>query len=129
MELTLKTKIEASANDIYEAWLSSDGHTKMTGGKATVSNEIGSDYSAWDGYITGKNILLEKNKRIVQTWRSSEFEEKEVDSQIEVLLFEKNGFTELILNHTNIPEGGDHYQAGWENHYFQPMKAFFEKKS
>ena len=41
MEFTLKTKLKASAKEIYTAWLNSEGHTKMTGGAATVSDKIG----------------------------------------------------------------------------------------
>jgi len=127
MEFTLKAKIDATAEQIYRAWLSSDGHSDMTGGNATISNIIGESFSAWDGYIEGKNIELKSYKRIIQSWRTSEFEEHEEDSQIEVLLNEVDGQTELILIHTNVPESGEHYIKGWDNHYFQPMKKYFSK--
>ena len=127
MEFTLKTKIKATAEEIYSAWLNSEGHTKMTGGKATASDKIGDGFTAWDGYIEGKNISLEPNSRIVQSWRTSQFEEGETDSQIEVLLNEVGGETELTLIHRNVPESGDHYKKGWDEHYFQPMKAYFSK--
>ena len=125
MEFTLKTKIKASAKEIYTSWLSSEGHTKMTGGAATVSDTIGDRFTAWDGYIEGKNIALEPYKRIVQSWRTSQFEGKEEDSQIEILLNEADGETELTLIHSNVPESGEHYIQGWDDHYFQPMKDYF----
>ena len=125
MEFTLKTKIKATAKEIYTSWLNSEGHTKMTGGAATTSDVIGGNFTAWDGYIEGKNLALEPYERIVQSWRTSQFEESEEDSQIEVLLNEVDGQTELTLIHTNVPESGEHYKKGWENHYFQPMKTYF----
>lgn len=125
MEIILKTILNAAAKDIYKAWLSSDGHTKMTGGEATASNRVGDDFTAWDGYIQGKNLVLEENKRIVQSWRTSQFLENEPDSQIEVLLEEGDGVTELTLTHSNVPESGEHYRKGWDEHYFQPMKKYF----
>ena len=127
MEFTLKATIKATAEQIYNAWLSSDGHTNMTGGKATTSNKIGDSFTAWDGYIGGKNMELEPNKRILQSWRTAQFLENEVDSQIEVLLNEVDGQTELTLNHTNVPESGEHYIKGWGVHYFEPMKEYFSK--
>ncbi len=127
MEFTLKTKIDATAKQIYKAWLSSDGHTNMTGGTATISDIIGDNFTAWDGYIEGQNIELEPFNRILQSWRTSQFEEGEEDSQIEILLNEINGQTELTLIHTNVPESGEHYIKGWDNHYFQPMKNYFSK--
>ena len=126
MEFTLKTKIDASAKDIYSTWLDSDGHTKMTGGSATISDKIQDNFTAWDGYIEGKNLALEPYKKILQSWRTSQFEENEEDSQIEILLNEMDGQTELTLIHSNVPESGSHYVEGWENHYFQPMKAYFK---
>jgi len=128
MKFTIKMTINTSAKDIYDSWLSSDGHTKMTGGEATASKNIGDDFTAWDGYITGRNLELEENKRIIQSWRSSKFDEDDEDSQIEVILAENNGTTELTLHHTNLLEGEDHYKSGWEEHYFQPMKKYFESK-
>jgi len=127
MEFTIKTKIQTSAKKIYESWLSNEGHTNMTGGAATISDEIGSNFTAWDGYIEGKNIDLEPYKRILQSWRTSQFEEHEGDSQVEILLNEIDGLTELTLIHSNVPESGEHYKKGWNIHYFQPMNDYFSK--
>jgi len=126
MEFTLKTNIKAKAKQIYKAWLSTQGHTKMTGGTAFVSDKVGDTFTAWDGYIKGENLVLEPYTRIVQSWRASQFEESEEDSQIYITLNEKEGETKLTLTHSNVPESGEHYIKGWDEHYFKPMKAYFE---
>ena len=54
----------------------------MTGGKAKASKKVGAAFSAWDGYIVGKNIELVPGKRIVQSWRTSEFAADDPDSTI-----------------------------------------------
>jgi activator of HSP90 ATPase len=128
MEFTLKTTIKASAQEIYTAWLSSEGHTNMTGGEAETSDIVGANFTAWDGYITGQNIALDKNVKIKQSWRTSQFEPSEEDSIIDVILKEADDGTELTLIHTKVPESGEHYIEGWENHYFTPMKAYFLDK-
>ena len=125
MEFTVKTKFKATAKQMYSAWLSSDEHSKMTGGTASISDKIGADFTAWDGYLEGKNLNLEPFTRILQSWRTSEFNDNEKDSQIEILLNELDGETELTLIHTDVPETGEHYKKGWDDHYFQPMKAYF----
>ncbi len=127
MEFTLKTTINATQKEVYQTWLSSEGHSKMTGAEATISDQTGAQFSAWDGYIEGKNLKLEPYKRILQSWRTTQFEDQEEDSQIEILLKEQDGNTELTLIHTQLPESGEHYKKGWENHYFQPMKEYFTK--
>ena len=71
-------------------------------------------------------MTLEPYNKIIQSWRSSNFEDNEPDSQIEVTLTEGDGETELILKHTNVPSSGEHYIKGWDEHYFEPMKRYFE---
>jgi hypothetical protein len=51
---TLTATIPASPEEIYEAWLNSIGHSEVTGGEATMSDEVGAEVSAWDGYISRK---------------------------------------------------------------------------
>ena len=110
MEFTLKTRIKSKALRIYNSWLDSEEHSKMTGGKADCSDEPGAQFTAWDGYIKGRNVLLEPHHRIVQSWRTSQFLENEEDSQIEVLFREIEDETELTLIHTKLPDAGGHYK-------------------
>mgnify|MGYP001824704898 FL=1 len=70
--------------------------------------------------------MLEPYNRIVQSWRSKNFEDHEPDSQIEITLSETEDDTTLTLKHSNVPESGEHYKKGWEEHYFTPMKRYFE---
>ena len=126
MEFTLTTKIKATPKQIFKSWLSTQRHTKMIGSPAFVSDKVGETFTAGEGYISGSNIELEPYKRIVQSWRSSDFKDDESDSQIEILLSEEDEETTLTLKHTNVPESGDQYKTGWEEHYFAPMKAYFE---
>ena len=51
----------------------------MTGSPAIVDPEIGGAFEAWDGYISGRTLSLEPGRRIVQSWRTSEFAEDEGD--------------------------------------------------
>ena len=126
---TLTTTIPASAQDIYEAWLDSLAHTEMTGGEAIMSDEVGAEVAAWDGYITGRNLELVPGERIVQSWRTSEFSDAHEDSIITVTLEEVEDGTLLTLVHSKVPEGQTSYEeGGWEEHYFEPMKEYFAKR-
>jgi activator of HSP90 ATPase len=125
---TLSANIPATPEQIYEAWLSSEGHSQMTGSPAEVQGRSGGSFKAWDGYIWGKTLELESYHRIVQAWRTSEFPEESPDSRVEILLEESNGGTKITLIHTDIPEGqGESYKQGWEDFYFTPMRAYFSK--
>ena len=123
---TLTTTIPASAQEIYEAWLDSIAHSEMTGAEASMSDEVGTDVSAWDGYITGRNLELVPGERIVQSWRTTEFEDEHEDSIITLILEELEDGTLLTLAHTNVPDEQTSYElGGWEKHYFEPMKEYF----
>ena len=128
MEFTVSTILPAKRKEVFKAWLSSKKHSKMTGGEAQVSDEVGGTFIAWDGYISGTNIILKYKKRIVQFWRTTEFADDEKNSQIEILLKKVKEGTELTLRHTNLPKDGIKYKQGWEDNYFKPMKAYFEEK-
>lgn len=124
--ITVTFSLHAAAKDIYNAWLDSDEHTAMTGEKATASREVGGEFSAWNGYITGKNLLLIPGKKIVQSWRSSEFPDDAPDSVLSIQLIENQGITEVDLEHKDIPPGqGLQYRAGWIDYYANPMQKYF----
>ena len=127
-EFTVKVTIHAKAESIYKAWLSSEGHSAITGSPAKVDGTVDGDFVAWDGYIQGMFLELEENKRIVQAWRTAEFPAEAEDSIVEILLEEDHGKTKLTLKHSNIPEGqADGYKSGWDDFYFKPMREYFGK--
>ncbi|MGP0060320.1 MAG: SRPBCC domain-containing protein [Beijerinckiaceae bacterium] len=118
--------IPATPQQIYDAWLDSHGHSNMTGSPAEVTPIEGAAFTAWDGYITGRNKRLEPHRRIVQSWRTTQFVPEDADSEIDVLLEPHEEGTKLTLTHSNVPDGHTKYRdGGWQDHYFEPMKLYF----
>lgn len=111
----------------YQHWLSTEGHTLMTGAMAQVGPVEDTEYMARDGQISGKILELEPNKRILQTWRSSEFAATDKDSKLEVLLGStEEGNTRVTLRQWDLPEGlKDNIEKMWEEKYFEPMETYF----
>jgi uncharacterized protein YndB with AHSA1/START domain len=81
--------IPVKRTTLYDAWLDSKEHAAFTGGRAHVDPKVGGKYSAWDGYISGKTLLLRRGQKIVQSWRTTDFPEGSPDSRL-VVLFEDN---------------------------------------
>ena len=126
LSFTVSAEIPASKEAIYNAWLDSKQHAKMTNtNKALASTKVGGTFMAHDGYITGTNKELVPYSKIVQVWRTVEFKDDEEDSIIEVTLEEKNSNTLVTLTHSNLPPDGGHYESGCVTHYFEPMKEYF----
>lgn len=129
-KITLKAIIPALPLKIYDAWLEGRKHTEMTGSRATGYAKEGKDFTAWDGYITGKNVELVDGKKIVQLWRASEFAEGDPDSKLEITFKRLKAGTQVTINHSHIPDGlGAGYKKGWIDYYFKPMTKYFEAKA
>jgi len=128
-DFSVSDVIPASPQEIYDAWLSSDGHEKITGGKpAQMSAQEGAAFTVWNGYIRGRNLKLEPSRRIVQSWRTTKFSAADPDSQIEVLLEPAAGGTRITMRHSNVPDGHTSYRdGGWQRSYFDPMKEDFNR--
>jgi len=118
--------IPASPEEIYTAWLDTEGHSLMTGSAARVNDQVDGAFEAWDGYIQGRNFALEPGKRILQAWRTTEFGPSDEDSLVEITLEPTASGTKVTIRHSNLPENGDQYRQGWIDFYFQPMKDYFE---
>ena len=117
------------AATLYNAWLNSKEHAAFTGGAASVKPVEGSNYTAWNGYISGEVLGLEPHSRILQSWRTDEFPDDADDSTIEILLRDSTQGCQFTLRHTNLPAGdGEKYFKGWQDHYVAPMQAYFSSK-
>jgi activator of HSP90 ATPase len=127
-EFRVSGVIPASSNEVYDAWLSSERHSAMTGGEAIIDPRVGGRFRAWDGYITGETLDLEPPSRIVQSWRSSQFRDDDADSRIEVTFVADGAATLLTIHHTSIPDGQDGYEEGWRENYLQPMVDYFSSR-
>lgn len=123
---TLTAIVLSKPSEVYEAWLSTKGHTAMTGSPAKVDGKVGGKFSAWDGYIFGTTLELTPNQRILQAWRTSEFPEDAPDSRVEIIFEKAAGGTKITLAHSNMPEGQvEEYKQGWDDFYFKPMREYF----
>ena len=95
--------IDATPKELYEAILDPKMHTKFTGAKATGSMEVGGKFTAYDGYISGVNLELEENKKIVQQWTSTDFPKDHMTEVVFEFLPQEHG-TKIVFTQKNVPE-------------------------
>jgi activator of HSP90 ATPase len=126
--IKISANFPVTAKMLYDSWLSSSVHSNFTGVKAVIDGRVGGKFKAWDGYISGSNLILQPYGRIVQNWRTTEFPKSAPDSRLEILFEKHNSGTKITLIHTQLPNGDERkYEKGWKEHYFKPMKKFFKK--
>jgi len=122
-----KEIIPATPMEVYEAYIEEEKQTEFTGSKATSDPRIGGEFTAWDGYITGKYIELKPGKKIVQEWKSSDFPEGTPPSRFEIGLRKVKGGTVLTMIHSGVPEEvAEDIGQGWRDYYWVPMKRYFK---
>jgi len=127
---TIKQKvvIAAAPEDVYDAFMDADKHSAFTGSKATCDPKVGGKFTAWDGYISGKNVELEKGKKIVQDWKTTEWLEGYPPSRFQLTLKKTKDGTEVSMVHSNVPaEQADDIKQGWIDFYWNPLKKFLRK--
>ena len=51
-----------------------------------------------------------------------------IKNNLEILFEKVNKGTKVSIVHTNLPkDSGKYYRKGWKDHYFKPMKEYFEE--
>jgi uncharacterized protein YndB with AHSA1/START domain len=123
-----KVLIPAAPAEVYEAFMDAKKHSKFTGSKATSDPKVGGKFTAWDGYISGKNLELQPGKRIVQEWQSTDFPEGQPPSRLELTFKKAAAGTEITMIHSGVPadQAADTKQ-GWTDYYWDPLKKYFKK--
>jgi activator of HSP90 ATPase len=124
------TFILAKSEEVYKALTDPKTHSAFTGAKATGRPKVEKAFTAWDGYISGRYLKLQKGKRIVQEWRTTEWPKDSPPSIVDFTFKEKKGGTELTLVHSRVPtDQAASYRQGWIDAYWKPLKEYSKKKA
>jgi activator of HSP90 ATPase len=119
----------ASPQRVYEALLDSRQFGALTGAGAEIEPVPGGAFSCFGGIVTGRNIELVPNRRIVQAWRVKAWPEGAY-SIVSFELQPRDSGTRLILTHDAFPDGmrahlnGDMPQGGWDRQYLEPLRRY-----
>lgn len=118
-------EIHAQPKDVYNALTNQVMIEIWTGEPAEMEAVAGSEFSMWDGSITGKNLEFISDRQIVQEWY---FGEQEEPSIVTIRLHPHRNGTSMEVRQTNIPdEAYDNIVEGWEEDYFDALNQLFEE--
>lgn len=113
----------AEPSDVYNALTNQRMLEIWTGENALMEPTPNTEFSLWDGAITGMNLEFEKNQKIVQQWY---FEGQQEASVVTLLLHQHKKGTSVELYHTNIPDDAfENISNGWDEDYFDSLKELF----
>lgn len=115
--------INADITDIYSALTNPVTIELWSGFPAVMTTDAGSEFSMWDGDITGNIIEAVENKKLVQEWYFGEQEEKSV---VTIYLLRDFGSTQVTVEHSNIPDKDfANISEGWREYIMGAIQRFF----
>jgi len=116
-------RINAEPSDVYSALTNPYTIELWSGYPALMSTEPGSEFSLWEGDITGKNIEFIPERKIVQEWYFGEQEERSV---VTITIGSQKGESVVTVEQTNIPDSDfNDIAEGWREYYMGAITAFF----
>ena len=88
-----------------------------------MGNEPGSEFSLWEGDITGRILKLQPSKKIVQEWYFGEQQELSIAT---IYIEQQQGRSLVTVEHTNIPdEDFANISEGWREYIMGAIQKFF----
>jgi len=110
-------------------YLDSKKHSAATGGRARISRKVGGVFTAWEGQLKGKNLLVVPKKMIVQSWRATHWPASDPDSILVLQFSDGPGGGKVDIVHAGVPEH-DHkgVSEGWPKYYWEPWKKYLKEK-
>jgi activator of HSP90 ATPase len=129
---TLKQTVifqNASPRNVYDLLIDSRKHTGLSREKAVISKRVGGKFTAWNGHLSGFNLVLKPGEKIVQAWRATGWWPDHYS--IAIFDFQKAAAgTKLIFTQIGIPPHrySGHYR-GWIETYWTPMKEILRDGS
>jgi activator of HSP90 ATPase len=121
--------LRATADDLYRTYLNPKRHAAITGAPVKISARPGSPFRAFNGALSGKMLFTRPGQMIVQSWRSTGFGRKDLDS-ILVLTFGSRGKSGRIrLVHVNVADRDARgVTEGWKKYYWRPWQAYLRRR-
>ena len=121
-----RVAIPAPPTKVYEALVNAKKHAAFTPAEASGAARVGARFTAWDGYISGKHLILEKGRRIVQEWATTQWPKGCSPSRLEIRLEPSGKGTALTMIHSELPASqAASLRDGWSQYYWKPLKAWF----
>ncbi len=101
-------------------------HSEFTGAPAEISREVGGKFSIMGGGLSGTNLELVPDQKIVQSWRFGDWSEGHF-STVTFALEAIDGGTRLNLTHADVPDDAfEGVSQGWHDYYWSKIPAVLE---
>ncbi|HZY25150.1 MAG TPA: SRPBCC domain-containing protein [Bacteroidales bacterium] len=116
-------KINAEPSDVFSAITNPFTIELWSGYPAKMNTEPESEFSLWEGDITGKNLEFIQDKKIVQEWYFGDQPEKSI---VTITISPDRENSVVTVEQSNIPdEEFNEIAEGWREYYIGAIINFF----
>lgn len=123
--ITVAENFQCRANEIYDAWTKQEMVCAFTRGPCKLEAKKGGIFELFGGNINGKFEELVPNKKIVQSWRYSQWPSGHF-SNVVIEFDEKGDHTEVKITQSGVPESEkDATLKNWRGYYINSIKQTF----
>jgi activator of HSP90 ATPase len=108
---------------VYQTLVDTKKFAEATGAPASGDAAEGAAFSAFGGHVTGRNVELVPDKRLVQAWRAKTWPEG-LFSIVRFELKSEGAGTRLVFDHNGFPpDMKDHLAQGWQSNYWDKIAS------
>jgi activator of HSP90 ATPase len=122
--------LPASADQLYDMYLDPVAHSAFTGAPVTISAQSGSAFEAFGGALLGRMLAVVPKRMIVQAWRANHWKPQDLDSTLVLTFWPDTAGGRIDLMHVNVADHDfEGVREGWKKYYWDPWRAWLEKKA
>ena len=126
--LNLAADLPAKPGRLYEMYINAMLHAAFTGAPVEIAPRAGARFEAFGGAISGTILQVIPKRLIVQSWRSTNFGKRDLDSTLVLTFLPHGKFGRIVLTHVNVADrdfGG--VSDGWAKYYFVPWRTYLNR--
>jgi len=123
--ISMKLSFDSSPELLYQCLVDDQRLSFFTQSAAQMERKEGGRFSLFGGQITGTNVTLEENKKIVQKWRFQSWPAEHY-STVNIQLVPNDRTTVVTLEQTDVPSSDfERTKGGWEQFFWSRIRAAF----
>jgi uncharacterized protein YndB with AHSA1/START domain len=126
--VTMAVDLPASPARLYRMYLDPKQHAAFTGAPVKIAAKAGAKFEAFKGALTGTILQVLPNRLIVQSWRSTHFGRRDLDSTLVLAFSPVKGGGRIEITHVNVAEidfAG--VSEGWSKYYWVPWREYLTR--
>jgi uncharacterized protein YndB with AHSA1/START domain len=128
--ITMAIHLPCPPARLYRMYLDPKLHAAFTGAPVKIAARAGAAFEAFGGAISGTILQVVPNRLIVQSWRSTNFYRRDLDSTLVLSFWPQEDGGRLELTHVNVADTDfAGVSEGWTKYYWTPWREYLKRSS